>query len=124
MVPIWGEMLLGLAVSAVIVWGWLLPRGLLLRENLPIVFWMLVLPNTFAIRLIHGLPSKNVKVGKVMVGRNLRTLILAMVLALLGFMLGGGNGAFVGVLAGGVISGVVGYSWNRLASKRGRAKRS
>lgn len=123
MLPFWGEALLGVTISIVIIFGWLLPRRLVLPEDVPLVFWFLFLPITFAIRLVRSLRSdEDIRVKRARLGRTTRSVILGILFAFLGFVVGGSVGAFVGVLMGGIISGFLARSWNDTENRRRAGK--
>ena len=124
MLPYWGETVFSLAMTLVIIWGWLIPHGLLLPGTAPLVFWLLVLPISLAVRLVRTLLSKKeMKLGKARLGRTSQSVALGMVFAILGFTVGGADGAFIGVLIAAAFCVILGYGWNNLAGMRKRVKR-
>ena len=83
MLPYWGETVFSLAMTLVIIWGWLIPHGLLLPGTAPLVFWLLVLPIPLAVRLVRTLLSKKeMKLGKARLGRTSQSVALGMVFAI------------------------------------------
>lgn len=124
MFPFWGETVFSAVTTLVIIWGWLIPHGLLLPGTAPLVFWLLILPISLAVRLVHTLTSKNeMKLGKARLGRTSQSVALGIVFAILGFTVGGANGAFIGVLIAAAFCVILGYGWNNFAGKRKRVKR-
>jgi len=89
---------------------WLVPQRLVSEENGVLAFWFLVLPIQYIVLTVRGLlKGEDLKIGKHTMShsRNARIMILGLLFAFLGFLLGGQYGIIGGVLMAAVISIVI-----------------
>lgn len=102
-----------MAVALVISYFWL--------ANSELAFWLLLLPINLAILTAYTLfTGQDVKVGKTKysLSTNVRMLILGVLFALVGFVVGGPNGGFIGVLIAGAICTTIEYFLKKNSRKK------
>jgi len=115
-----GEVILSAVIAATIVYGWLVPYGMVTRENSDLAFWFLCLPIGFIFLTVHTLiTGEELKVGKTSysISRKARIVILEVLFAFVGFLLGGQSGVLVGVVLGGFIALAIGHLFKHSRKK-------
>jgi len=105
-------MLPACVVAILILDLWLIPQRLVSDQDWDLAYWLLILLIQYITLTVRGLiKGEDLKVGKYTFShsRNARIMILGLSFAFLGYLVGGRDGVFVGVLIATGISTVVQY---------------